>query len=71
MGTGELSAAIADILSSTNEAILTCDQIAVAVFRKLGYTPSNVSVSRIVGQRTDWQKIITAGGKTGFRKQRP
>lgn len=69
MGRGELSAAVADILSSTNEAILTCDQIAVAVSGKLGFTPSNAAVSRIVGQRTDWRKMITAGGKTAFTRR--
>jgi hypothetical protein len=68
MGSGELSAAIADYLSATTESVLTCDAIAAGVFRTLGYAPSKAAVSRIVGQRSDWRRMVTGGGQVAFTK---
>jgi hypothetical protein len=61
MGDGSLSAAIADFLSATPEQILACEEIAASVAGRLGFTPSAASISRILGQRTDWRRTHKCG----------
>jgi hypothetical protein len=46
---------------------LSCEELGRAVAKALGYTPSLMAVSRVMGKKPDWEKI-KSGGKIYFAR---